>query len=75
MSTKVTPGRIIVKPRDSRGWMMITGRAHWEMYFHSRQRAIQFARAYARLNRPSTLEVVGGSGDLEVEESFGDSLA
>ena len=73
--TKVTArGRIIVKPGASHGWIMETHRSRWEMYFHSRQRAVQFARAYAKLNPPATLQVIGETGAVETEEMFEDAL-
>jgi hypothetical protein len=69
-----TTGRIIVKPGPSHGWIMVTQRSGWEMRFHTRQRALQFARAYAKLNPPVTLQVLGEAGDVEAEELFEDSL-
>jgi hypothetical protein len=44
------------------------------MRFHTRQRALQFARAYAKLNPPVTLQVLGEKGEVEAEELFEDSL-
>jgi hypothetical protein len=49
---------------------MVTQRSGWEMRFHTRQRALQFARAYAKLNPPVTLQVLGATGEVEAEESF-----
>jgi hypothetical protein len=69
-----TTGRIIVKPGPSHGWIMVTQRSGWEMRFHTRQRALQFARAYAKLNPPVTLQVLGEAGDVEAEELFEDAL-
>ena len=74
MTRMATTGRIIVKPGPSHGWIMITQRSGWEMRFHTRQRAVQFARAYAKLNPPVILQVVGETGDVEAEELFEDSL-
>jgi hypothetical protein len=54
MTKLSTTGRIIVKPAPSHGWIMVTQRSGWEMRFQTRERALQFARAYAKLNpRPS----------------------
>jgi hypothetical protein len=69
-----TAGRIIIKPGPSHGWIMVTQRSGWEMRFHTRQRALQFARAYAKLNPPVVLQVVGETGDVEAEELFEDAL-
>jgi len=72
--TSATPGKILVKPRDSHGWTMVTPRSRSELFFQTRQRALHFARAYARLNPPVTLQIFGDSGELESEESFEDVL-
>ena len=74
MATIATTERVIVKPGASHGWIMVTQRSRWEMFFHTRQRAVQFARAYAKLNPPATLQVLGEKGDVEVEELFKDPL-
>jgi hypothetical protein len=65
---------IIVKPRPPDGWIMVTPRLNSEIYFHGRQRALQFARAYANLHRPVMLRVLGETGDVEAEELFPDTL-
>jgi hypothetical protein len=72
--TFATPGKIILKPRESHGWTMVTHRSRSELFFQTRQRALQFARAYARLNPPVTLQVFGAAGELESEENFEDVL-
>jgi Uncharacterized protein conserved in bacteria (DUF2188) len=72
--TSVAAAKIIVKPRDSHGWTMVTHRSRSELFFQTRQRALQFARAYAKLNPPVTLQVYGEKGELESEESFEDVL-
>lgn len=74
MTRIAATGRVIVKPGAFHGWIMVTQRSRWEMYFHTRQRALQFARAYAKLNPPTTLQVVGETGDVEAEEIFEDPL-
>jgi hypothetical protein len=69
-----TTGKVIVKPGASHGWVMVTQRSRWEMRFHTRQRALQFARAYAKLNPPVLLQVLGETGEVEAEELFEDAL-
>jgi hypothetical protein len=73
MSATEATGTIIVKPRAPQGWIMVTPR-HSEIYFHGRQRALMFARAYARLNRPARLRVLDEAGGVETEEVFEDLL-
>ena len=67
-------GKFIVRPRESHGWTLITHRSRSELFFQTRQRALQFARAYAKLNPPVTLQVFGETGELESEENFEDPL-
>ena len=74
MPTIPTTATIIVKPRPPDGWIMVTPRLQSEIYFHGRQRALQFARAYANLHRPARLRVLGETGDVEAEELFPDTL-
>ena len=74
MTRMATTGKIIVKPAPSHGWIMVTQRSGWEMRFQTRERALQFARAYAKLNPPVTLQVIGETGDFEAEELFEDPL-
>jgi hypothetical protein len=66
---------IIVRQRPLDGWVMVTPRARSEIRFQSRQRALQFARAYAKLNGPVTLRVIGAAGEVEAEEVFEGALA
>ena len=73
--TSSAASKIIVKPRNSHGWTMVTHRSRSELFFQTRQRALQFARAYARLNPPVTLQVFGESGECESEEKFEDVLS
>jgi hypothetical protein len=69
-----TTATIIVKPRSPEGWVIVTPRLHSEIYFHGRQRALQFARAYAKLHRPARLRVLDEAGNVESEEIFADTL-
>jgi len=65
---------IIVKPRASHGWTMLTAGSRFEMFFQTRERALQFARAYARLNPPATIQIFGVTGELDAEETFADTF-
>jgi hypothetical protein len=68
------PRTIIVKPASSGGWTMLAPRTSSAIHFHGRQRAIHFARAYAKLNPPVTLRVLDETGEVELEEVFDDAL-
>ena len=70
MRDTATTATIIVKPKTPHGWTMVTPRLHSEIYFHGRQRALQFARAYANLHRPVRICVLNDRGDVEAEETF-----
>ena len=74
MPTIEATATIIVKPRPPEGWVMVTPSLHSEIYFHGRQRALQFARAYANLHRPARLRVLDETGNVESEEIFADTL-
>jgi len=67
-----TTRTIIVKPRSPHGWTMVTARSRSEMFFQTRQRALQFARAYAKLNRPARIQIYRETGELDAEEAFPD---
>ena len=54
---------------------MVTLRSRSELFFQTRQRALQFARAYAKLSPPVTLQIFGETGELESEENFEDVLS
>jgi hypothetical protein len=74
MPAMETIATIIVKPKTPQGWVMVTPRLHSEIYFHGRQRALQFARAYAKLHRPVRICVLNETGDVEVEETLAGTL-
>ena len=74
MPTIETTATIIVKPRPPDEWIVVTPRLHSEIYFQGRQRALQFARAYAKLHRPARLRVLDEAGNVESEEIFADTL-
>ena len=67
-----TTRTIVVKPRSPHGWTMVSARSRSEMFFQTRQRALQFARAYAKLNRPARIQIFGETGELDAEETFPD---
>ena len=73
--TSATSDKIVVKPREPHGWAMVTLRSRSELFFQTRQRALQFARAYAKLSPPVTLQIFGETGELESEENFEDVLS
>jgi hypothetical protein len=74
MPTIEATATIIVKPRPPDGWIVVTPRLHSEIYFQGRQRALQFARAYANLHRPARLRVLDEICNVESEEIFADTL-
>ena len=66
---RVTDNRVVtVKARLRQEWLVaIEGRAA-DLAFSMRQLAIDFARAYAKLRRASTMQVFNATGVLEDEE-------
>lgn len=74
MPTLEATATIIVKPRPPDGWIVVTPRLHSEIYFHGRQRALEFARAYAKLHRPARLRVLDEAGNVESDEIFANIL-
>jgi len=70
LSSTETTATIIVKPKTPQGWVAVTPLLHSEIYFHVRQRALQFGRAYAKLHRPGRVCVLNEAGDVEAEEIF-----
>ena len=74
MSKAAAGETIIVRPEQPHGWTVVTPRSRSAIHFHGWQRALHFARAYARLNPPVTLRVLGPTGEVEVEEVFEDAL-
>jgi hypothetical protein len=66
---KVTENQVVtVKPGLRQEWLVaIEGRAA-DLAFSTRQLAIDFARAYAKLRRASTMQVFNAKGVLEHEE-------
>ena len=66
---KVTENKVVtVKPGLRQEWLVaIEGRAA-DLAFSTRQLAVDFARAYAKLRRASTMKVFDAKGVLEHEE-------
>ena len=66
---KVTENKVVtVKPGLRQEWLVaIEGRAA-DLAFSTRQLAVDFARAYAKLRRASTMQVFNTMGVLEDEE-------
>ena len=66
---KVTDNRVVtVKPGARQKWLVAVDGRDGELPFSTRQLAIDFARAYAKLRRASTLQVFNAKGVLEDEE-------
>ncbi len=59
---------VIVRPGMRKGWVVSVDTRDGDLSFSTRQRALEFARAYARLRRAGTVRVVDGQGALEHEE-------
>lgn len=66
---------VTVKPGDHQDWRVaIEGRSS-DLVFTTRQLAIDFARAYAKLRRASMIEVYNATGVLEHGEKVDLSLS
>ena len=59
---------VTVRPGPRRGWVVMLDKTERELSFSTRQLALDFARAYARLRRAGTVQVVNGKGIIEHEE-------
>lgn len=59
---------VTVKPGPRRGWVVLVDRTDRQLAFSTRQLALDFARAYARLRRAGTVQVVNAKGIIEHEE-------
>lgn len=60
---------VTVRPVPRRGWVVSVDRRDGDLPFSTRERALEFARAYARLRRASAVQVVNERGILEYEEA------
>jgi len=66
---KVTDDKVVtVKPGARQEWLVAIEGRDGELPFSTRQLAIDFARAYARLRRASTIQIFNAKGVLEHEE-------
>ena len=59
---------ITVKPGAGKGWVVSVERSDGDLPFSTRELALEFARAYARLRRAGAVQVVNARGILEHEE-------
>jgi hypothetical protein len=60
---------VTVRPDRRKGWVVSVDRSDGDLPFSTRQLALEFARAYARLRRASAVQVVNEKGILEHEET------
>lgn len=60
---------VTVKPGMRKGWFVSVERTDGDLPFSTRQLAIDFARAYARIRRAGTVQVINEKGVLEHEET------
>ena len=56
---------VTVRPNARKGWTVSVDRSEGDLPFSTRQLALEFARAYARLRRAGTVQVVNERGILE----------
>jgi len=59
---------VIVRPSARKGWVVSVDRSDGDLPFSTRELALVFARAYARVRRAGTVQVVNERGILEHEE-------
>lgn len=65
---------VTVRPGKQQDWRVaIEGRSR-DLSFSSRQLALDFARAYAKLRRANTVQVYSSTGVLEHEETIDFSI-
>ena len=60
---------VTVRPGAQKGWVVSVDRRDGDLPFSTRQLALEFARAYARLRRAGAVHVVNEKGILEHEET------
>jgi hypothetical protein len=63
------PGAFTGALTRRKGWVVSVDRSDGDLPFSTRQLALEFARAYARLRRASAVQVVNEKGILEHEET------
>jgi hypothetical protein len=66
---------VTVRPGAHKGWIVSVDRSDGDLPFSTRQLALDFARAYARIRRAGTVRVVNDKGILEHEERVQPSAA
>ncbi len=66
---------VTVKPGAHQDWRVAIAGRSGDLLFTTRQLAIDFARAYAKLRRANTIEVFNATGVLEHEEKVDFSLS
>jgi hypothetical protein len=66
---------VTVRPGGRKGWIVSVDRSDGDLPFSTRQLALEFARAYARIRRAGTVQVVNDKGILEHEERVQPSAA
>lgn len=59
---------VTVRPGARKGWIVSVDRGDGDLPFSTRELALGFARAYARLRRASRVQVLNERGILEHEE-------
>jgi hypothetical protein len=65
---------VTVRPGPRQGWVVLVDRRGGDLRFSTRERALEFARAYARLRHAGTVQVVNARGILEHEEHVPERL-
>lgn len=60
---------VTVKPGSRKGWFVSVERTDGDLPFSTRQLAVDFARAYARIRQASKVQVFNEKGVLEHEET------
>jgi hypothetical protein len=59
---------VTVRPAARTGWIVAVDRSDGDLRFSTRELALEFARAYARLRHAGAVQVVNERGVLEHEE-------
>ncbi len=66
---------VTVKPGEHQDWRVAIEGGSGDLRFTTRQLAIDFARAYAKLRRADTIQVYNTTGAVENEERLDLSLS
>jgi DNA-binding transcriptional regulator YhcF (GntR family) len=59
---------VTVRPGARKGWVVSVDTRDGDLPFSTRQLALEFARAYARLRRAGAVQIVNEKGILEHQE-------